>query len=424
MPVTTHEARPSSPPARGAQPLSSWQRRIVMVAWITYAAYYLGRVNISTAMPGMQVDLALTKSQVGLLSTSFFWGYGIGQLINAQLGDRLSPRRFIFVGMLASAALNFLFGASSTWLLLLVLWTINGYFQATGWGPVLRTLANWLDADQRRRVSGMFGSCFVAGNAITWLLTGWLVARFNWRIAFWGPALLLVVVAVVWYSVVRDTPVEAGMAPVAESTEPEHALPVGASLLAGLRRSLTRFWPLVIAAICLGFCLAALMIWMPTYYVEVGGIDIATSATLSTLIPVAGIVGTLSIGWVVGKFLLDREAQALALLLLLLAGLFVLHQALPVNLVLISITLMVIGAVIYGATSLILSTLPLTLSQRSEASSTAGLIDFSFNLGAGVSGWGVGAILDSGTWSAVFLSLAAASLFSALFVLLSFIRHR
>ncbi len=406
--------------------LQSWQRRLVSVAWITYAAYYLGRVNISTAMPAMQADLDFSKSQVGLISTGFFWAYALGQLINGQLGDRVSPRRFILFGMLASASLNLIFSTLSFWLPMIILWTINGYFQATGWGPILRTLANWLTSVQRRKVSGVFGSCFVAGNAFTWLLTGWLVANFGWRVAFWAPAILLILVAVGWYTMVRDTPEEAGYPPISDPTAPpETKAQTGRkNLVHSLLVSLRRYWSLVAAAVFLGFCLISLIIWVPTYYVEVGGLEIGPASTLSALLPFSGIAGTLLIGWMVGHYLSGHEVISLAWTLVILAGLFFAYPLLPINLVVSSIALMTIGAVVYGASSLLLATMPLALGGREEASGTAGLIDFAFNIGAGLSGGVIGAILDARSWSVVFMTLAAAALVAAIFMFVTIYRSR
>ncbi len=406
--------------------LKSWQRQLVIVAWITYAAYYLGRVNISTAMPDMQTSLDFTKSQVGLISTGFFWAYALGQLINGQLGDRLSPRRFILIGMLASAMLNFIFGTLSLWPVMIILWTINGYFQATGWGPTLRTLANWLSPTQRRKVSGVFGSCFVAGNAFTWLLTGWLVANFGWRAAFFVPSVLLALIAVAWYAVVRDTPEEAGHPSLDENTSGEtEQIEAKPNLLQSLVVGLVRFWSLVAASVFLGFCLISLIIWVPTYYVEVGGLGIGPASTLSTLIPFSGIAGTLLIGWLVGHYFVGREVASLAWLLVLLAGLFFIYPALPLNLITSSIALMIIGVVVYGASSLLLATMPLALGERGEASGTAGLVDFAFNIGAGLSGGVVGAILDAQSWNSVFFVLAGAALIAALFMFVTQARtHR
>ena len=94
--------------------LNLWQLRIVITGWITYAVYYLGRSNISPALPDLQASLQLSKRDVGLIVTGFFWAYALGQLINGRLGDRLSPRRFVLVGMSVSAILNFSFGTFST----------------------------------------------------------------------------------------------------------------------------------------------------------------------------------------------------------------------------------------------------------------------------------------------------------------------
>ena len=72
--------------------LKSWQWRIVAMGWITYAFYYMGRVNLSIAIPELRVSLDLSSQQVGLLGTCFFLSYALDQLISGHLGDRISPR--------------------------------------------------------------------------------------------------------------------------------------------------------------------------------------------------------------------------------------------------------------------------------------------------------------------------------------------
>ena len=52
--------------------LKFWQRRIVVMGWVTYASYYLGRVNLSTAIPDLREGLQLSSQDVGLLSSGFF----------------------------------------------------------------------------------------------------------------------------------------------------------------------------------------------------------------------------------------------------------------------------------------------------------------------------------------------------------------
>ncbi len=394
--------------------LSPAQRRIVFTAWVTYAAYYLGRVNLATAIPDIQVDLGFSARQVGLISTGFFWAYAVGQLINGQLGNVLSPRRLVFLGMLLSAALNLVFGAASAWLFLLLLWSLNGYFQATGWGPILQLLSNWLSDEQRRSVSAIFGSCFVAGNALTWLLTGWLIANLGWRAAFTIPAVLMAAGGLAWYAAVRDNPQE-------KVDRHTHDSPMDWSgrFFSGLLGSVLRFWPLVLAAVFLGFALVSIIIWTPTYFVQVGGLEIGPASTLSALLPFAGIAGTLAIGWFTGRYLAQRESGALAVLLVLLAVFFAAYPLFPFQLVLSTAALMLIGALLYGASSLLLTLMPMILGGEKETSGTAGLIDFSFNIGAGLSGGIVGLMLDRASWEVVFLALAAAVVLCAFFVFIT-----
>ena len=397
-------------------PLFGWQRQLIAVAWITYAAYYLGRVNLSAALPDIGTSLSLSKTELGLLGTGFFWAYAVGQLINGQLGDIVSPRRLVFWGMVASSILNVAFGLSSLFWLMLLFWSLNGYFQATGWGPVLRTLANWLTEKQTRRVSTVFGTCFVAGNAISVVFAGWLVERYGWRTAFWVPALLMLLLAAAWYALVRDTPEAAG-----HQLERAHPLPPKRQfelqkIIQGLVLNFKRFWSLGIAAVFVGFILVSLAIWLPTYYVDVGNLPISTASALSALVPLAGVAGVIVIGRLVNRYLAGRETFGLLIVLGILAILFLIYPLLPIQLVVSTIALMVIGAFISGASNLTLTTLPLVLGDRDEASGTAGLIDFSINIGAGMSTAVIGAILERLDWNAVFFALMASAVIAALFV--------
>ena len=401
--------------------LTSIQRRIVVIGWITYAAYYLGRVNISIALPDLQNNLHLTKGQVGLITTGFFWAYAIGQIVNGRLGDLMSPRRLVLIGMLSSAVLNLLFGSVSFLPGLIIVWMFNGYFQAMGWGPVLRTLANWLEPALRTRVSSLFGSCFVVGNAFTWLLTGRLVANFGWRAAFWVPACFMIVFALGWYLFARDTPLDNNQALIKHNITSTVSLN-WSSLIVDLFGSLRRFWPLVMACIFFGFTFASLIVWLPTYYVEVQKLDIDSASVLSTLVPVAGIAGTLLIGGWIGRSWLGRETVGLMIIMIALAASLALYAFFPGGLIISTLFLVLIGAFAYGSTSVLLTTIPLVVVGPTEASSTAGLLDLTFNIGAGLSGGIIGAILDTGGWSMVFLVQGGAVLLAAASLLLLHIR--
>ncbi|MEL7235623.1 MAG: MFS transporter, partial [Chloroflexota bacterium] len=178
--------------------LSGEQQRVVWIAWLTYAMFYLGRLNISPALPAIAESLDIGLGEVGLLGTVFFWCYALGQFINGQLGNVLRPHWMIFTGLLVIAASNLLFALQTQLWVMAVFWGVNGFAQASGWGPMLRIISTYLDTEQRRRVSTLFSMSFQVGVAISWGLAGVLLLIGPWQVAFQVPAVLLILIAVLW----------------------------------------------------------------------------------------------------------------------------------------------------------------------------------------------------------------------------------
>jgi len=382
--------------------LRFWQWRIVAIGWFTYAAYYLGRVNLSIAIPDLRESLNISSQEVGLLGSGFFLSYAFGQLISGHLGDRISPRLLVFGGMLLSTAMNLIFGSVDIWGLMLVAWTINGFFQSTGWAPILKVLATWHSAEQRRKVAGIYATSFVAGNALTWSLTGWLVVNLGWRAAFWIPGIMMGVIALAWLLLVKDAPQDAGFSDSIQFSEETTKLNVQEDAQPNMLHVLKRFWPLALAAITGGMLLFALIIWAPTYFVDTHGLGIDTAANISILFPVAGTIGTLVISWLMAGPLCCKEIMSGSVIFIAVGGLLFLFPVVSASLLMSAALLVLVGSILYGVNTIITTILPMVLGDRREVSTVAGLVDFAFNVGASLAGVGVGTIVDKLSWSAMF----------------------
>lgn len=405
--------------------LQTWQRRIILVSWVTYAAYYLGRVNFSTAIPGLRNNLGLSSQDVGLLSTGFFLSYAVGQLVSGHLGDRLSPRRLVFLGMTLSTVMNLIFGSISIWGLMFVVWMLNGFLQSTGWAPVMKVLSNWHTPQQRRRVAGIYATSWVAGNMLTWLLSGWLVSWLHWRAAFWIPGSLMGLIAFIWYASIRDTPEEARIPPAALTTGMELDTSTKEDARSHMWGAFLRFWPLALAAVFGGFLLFALIVWMPTYFVDALALDIGTATSLASLLPLAGTLGTLAIGWLASTYLVNKEINSAALIFIGIGGLILLFPLASTSILASAIVLALVGGVLYGADTIITTILPMVMSGQKETASVAGLIDFTFNIGASLAGAIIGGIVDRYSWSLVFYTLAAGAILTSLsFIVFAWWRRR
>ena len=395
--------------------LGFWQWRIIGMGWFTYASFYLGRVNFSIAIPELRESLNISSQEIGLMGSGFFLSYALGQLISGQLGDRISPRLLVFGGMLLSTAMNLLFGSIANWSLMLVAWTLNGFFQSTGWAPILKILATWHSTEQRRKVAGIYATSFVAGNALTWFLTGWLVANFGWRSAFWIPGLLMSVVALTWFQFVRDTPQDIDPMWLVEETTNSK---LQADSPPSMPHVIKRFWPLVLAAVTGGMLLFSLIIWGPTYFVDIHGLGIRSAANISILFPIAGTIGTLAISWLVAGPLRGKEIWFGSVIFIVIGGLLFLFPTVSTLLNMSAALLVLVGSILYGVNTIITTILPMVLSDRHEVSTVAGLIDFAFNIGASLAGVGIGTIVDRFSWSTMFNVLSIGAVLTSLFLVL------
>ena len=418
----------SSPMRTRAQLVSvfeGWQRRIFVILWITYASFYLGRVNFSVALPGIMADFGWTRADVGAIGTALFWAYAIGQFINGQLGDRLGARVLITIGITVSALMNLLFGFSQTLGAMIVIWAVNGYVQSMGWAPTVKTLANWFPPRVRGKMSGRLGTSYILGGAISVALAGFIAVRLGWRATFLVPCALLLLSAVHWYLRARNSPESAGL-PTLEEFEGEAGPSEEAEIRSedkylGLRYTLknsvgnSRVWLMGWGLFFVNIVRYGFLMWAPTYFFETQKAGIDKAAYSSVVFPIAGALGAVFAGWATDRWFQSRRAPVAGISLVLAGVLaWVYRFAVPVNQWLLGlITLAAIGFAVFGAHVLIVAAAPMDFGTRKAAASATGFIDGWGYLGAGLQGVGTGLLVDRWGWNAGFAFWIASAFLAA-----------
>ena len=85
------------------------------------------------------------------------------------------------------------FGTQSLLGVLVLLWGLNGFVQATGWPGNGKLLASWFDTRRRGEMMGVWSTCYQAGGVAAKLVALQFLVRWGWRAAFFGPALWVAV---------------------------------------------------------------------------------------------------------------------------------------------------------------------------------------------------------------------------------------
>lgn len=87
-------------PTQISQRYRYWRPRLLISMVIGYATFYLTRKSINFVMPVMQLELGLSKGDIGLLGTLFYLCYGASKFISGIVCDRSQVRWFMGVGLM------------------------------------------------------------------------------------------------------------------------------------------------------------------------------------------------------------------------------------------------------------------------------------------------------------------------------------
>lgn len=402
-----------------------WRKRIFISLWITYATFYLCRVNFSVAIPGIMDEFGYTRTVLGGIATALFGAYAVGQFVNGQLGDKFGGRLLITVGLITSGILNIIFGFSEILVILTLIWAMNGYFQSMGWAPSVKTIANWFPLKLRGRVGGAYGSSYQIGAACSLALAGFLAGALGWRWCFWIPGVIVIASAIHCWIRVRNAPEEVGLPTIEEEANTtneskgirkDHHLGFSYTIKA-LRNP--AIWFMGFGLFALNIVRYGFMVWAPSYMFEVQHAAISTAAYKTMMIPLAGSVGAIFAGWMSDKVFQSRRAPIAAIMLFLLGLSAWLFPQIPVEMWMLSLLcLIAIGFMTYGPHVLIVASAPMDYGTRKAASSATGFIDGVGYIGAALTGILSGWLTDVWGWDAAFYLWIGASIVAGVLMLL------
>ncbi|MDA2927575.1 MFS transporter [Acidobacteria bacterium AH-259-G07] len=370
---------------------SSGEQQVIWVVWLTYGAFYFCRTNLSAALPGMTAGveeggLGLTGDHVGTILASLKIAYGIGQLVNGQLSERLSPRLLLAIGMFCSAALNLLFGFGTALYFLLFVWACNGYCQSLGWTPCVRVLANWVPVKRRGRAIGIVGTGYQVTLGLTYIVAGVSAELLGWRGALYVPAGLLAAAAVSMLFFLKESPDHAAAHKSADGYRMRTGAKPG-SLMENLFLTIFNpaLWLLAISLALLNACRYGFVDWGITHLTEVQATGVGKAALKYVVLGVGAVAGSFVAGWASDRFFGSRRAPVICILLVLLGVLTLVYEsAARMSVIGTVFLLLLIGFCIFGPQVLLVGTAPADLARRGTSAAAAGFVNFVGYMGAAV----------------------------------------
>ena len=393
--------------------------RILFWSTVGYGTFYFVRKNYSMAMPVMERQLGLSKQSLGLILTLHGLIYGVSKFIGGVAADRANARIFMSLALLCSALVNVFFGLSSAMVLFGLLWMLNGFFQGMGYPPCARLLTHWFSPKELATKMSLWNISHSLGGGLIVVLCGFLVDHYdNWRICFFVPSAIALIMSLLLWTFLRDTPESVGLPEISGSHVPggDTASESPAEFKHFLYRQVfsNKYIWLVSAANFFVYTIRfAVFDWGPTVLHQAKGIQLHNAGLMVAGFEVAGMCGMLVTGYLTDRIFAGRGAP-LSLVSMLLCGLSVyLFWRVPGRMPWVStLLLMSSGFFVYSPQALV-GVMAANLAPKRAAATAVGLTSIFGYSSTVLSGWGMGWIVEHYGWGPAFTCLIFVALIGA-----------
>lgn len=386
---------------------------LIALCWLVYTCSYIGKVNYAANINSVMEFYKVDHSSAGLVSTCFFFAYGVGQILNGFLCKKYNLKWIIFASLIISGIVNFIVGISINFTLIKYLWLVNGLAMSILWPSLIRLLSESLPKKDMAKATMVMGTTVATGTFLVYGLSA-IFVKINFKLAFYLAAGIFAIVSLVWIlsfpglvRKVRESNEEDGAATVVAQTTNNNG-EYNKSLL------LLSIVMLGIFGVATNLIKDGLTTWVPSILKEEYHLDGSFSIILTLLLPVVSIFAN-AFALSIHKKIPDYVLQCA--LVFLCAGIIIGGVIGGVSLNQFWLTLIGFTIVCFLASScnsVITSIFPLFMKGKVNSGFLAGMLNGCCYLGSTIASYGLGAVADSFGWITVFWVLLIVCIFVAI----------
>lgn len=275
-----------------------------------YGVYYVCRLGINVTKKPMIDEGILTESQLGIIGSALFFTYAVGKLANGFIADHINVRKFMAMGLFLSAIINLIFGTLSFFIIFIVLWGINGWFQSIGSNTSVVGLVRWFSRSERGTYYGFGSASLSIGEVYTYTITALIVTGLGWRYGFLSAGLLGLIGAFIILKFFHDKPESKGLPPIAVyKNEFEEVISkestVKTSQLGLLKNK--GIWILALSSLFIYIVRYSINSWGILYLQTQRNYSTIEASTIISVSSIFGLAGTISSGLISDKLFNARR---------------------------------------------------------------------------------------------------------------------
>jgi len=266
---------------------------VIIAGFFTVFTAFGVRYVYGILLPEMLHALAISKTQAGVIFSSFLITYTAFSPILGLMTDRYDVRIIISLFLVLLGAGALLMSFATTVLNASLFFSIAGIGHAACWVPVVTLIQRWVPDNRRGAALAVTDLGSASGIAVWSVIMPCIVARYSWRAGWMDLGLSAFLVAGMNFFLVRSQPEERRGAQ-SETAAPFLREPVRAAYKKILHDR--KFWLLGASYFFLGSSIIIPFTFLSTYAVNELKWSYETASRLIAVIAVAGMFGKLLLG--------------------------------------------------------------------------------------------------------------------------------
>lgn len=282
-----------------------WKRRwsIVGMCFVAFMLCNMDRVNMSIAVLPMSETFSWSSATIGLVQSSFFWGYLLTQILGGVWADRFGGKVVLGFGVVWWSLATVLtpIAASLGLPALLAARACMGVGEGVAMPAMNNLLSKWVPINERSRSLALVYSGMYTGSVLGLGLSPQMINSFGWPSVFYVFGAIGVGWFLWWNRKAASSPAEDTIISTAEKRYISRNTAVQKPLNKIPWRELLSkppVWALIVSHFCHNWGTFILLTWMPTYYNQVLGLDLKSSGLFSVLPWVTMAIAANVGGWI------------------------------------------------------------------------------------------------------------------------------
>lgn len=376
---------------------------LFFLCWLAYAITYIARLNFNASIAEILTVESITKSQAGLISTGAFFSYGVGQLINGALCDRISPKWLMFTGLTVSGVINLCMSAATSVAFMTCLWCINGFAQSMTWSPIVKLFTTRMCRDRCSHAIVHISTSSATGTLLAYGMSALFIWLISWRAVFVAAAILVLAMAVLWLLGIGRVERHCRTAGIIEDdpadSNDDNASATQQDIPFNRLMAISGIFMIGIAVVMHGILKDGVTTWAPTYLTEQFKVGASISIVATMALPVINLAGGYASSYI-NRHLFHNEVTTSAVFFLVaIAAMLLLLTIGRVNMIVAVVLLSLITCSMMAINVLNISLIPLRFARYGRASTATGILNSFTYLGSAVSSYGIGAVSQGFGWT-------------------------